>query len=283
MHFVTVGNHGFIKFLKNLCLNFQQDFMRNHELIVFCLGEKCYAELQSFKNFKKIKNVKLIHKSYENDKHLKYSGNKNFKKNPEFVELNNLKLSLVSDVIKNFDVIHYIDADIGFLKDPQSEYDKLNGYDLVFQSDVIDGSLYFPNQCAGNFLIRNNVNARDVIMRACDLCSVTVVDQQALNKILSSEGCEDIRKFRFANLTSFDPYKFPNGFNAFYRLQYKRSELVCLHANYLSGESSKIDALAEGGVWYLDGFAVLFFRKTRFLIRYYYIILKKFLKRILFP
>jgi hypothetical protein len=280
MQFVTVGNYGFIKFLKNISLNFQQQYMRDHEILIFCLGEKCYSELSGFKIRNNFTNVKLILKDFENNKHMEFSDKKSLKLNPEFVDLNNLKFSIVSDIVSDFDVFHYIDSDVGFLSDPQKEYEKLNEYDLVFQSDVIDGSFYKPNQCAGNFLIRRTKKAGKFVSEVKKLCSKDLVDQKALNEHIRTDGCVDIRSYQFADITCFDPKKFPNGYYAFHQLQYRSSEVICLHANYLSGESAKIDALAVGGVWYMDGSVFLFFRRVRFFLRRTLRILKILIKKL---
>lgn len=279
MQFVTVGNYGFIKFLKNISLNFQQQHMKNHKIIIFCLGQKCFKELSVFKVKNNFTNVKLVLKDFENNDHLKFSNKENSNLNPEYVLINNLKFAIVTDMASDFDVLHYIDSDLGFLSDPQNEYEKLNKYDLVFQSDVVGGSFYMPNQSAGNFLIRRTKKASKFISEVKNLCSKDLVDQKALNKQLKSGGCVDIRNYRFADITCFDPIKFPNGYYAFHQLQYRSSEVICLHANYLSGESAKIDALAVGGVWYLDGAFFLVFRKARFFLRRSLRILKLYLKK----
>lgn len=274
MHFVTVGNYGFIKFLKNISLNFQQPYMKYHEIHIFCLGQRCFSELLDFKKKNKCSNVKLIFKEYENDEHITCVGKDITRLKPEYIQLNNVKFSLVADFVSEFDILHYIDSDIGFLKDPQAEYGKLDKSDIVFQSDVVGGSFFYPNQCAGNFLIRNTAKARNFISRVNNLCSADLVDQKALNKVLSSDGCVDIRNYGFADVSCFDPKRFPNGYYAFHQLQYKNPEVVCLHANYISGESTKIDALAVGGVWFMNGPVFLFFRKMRFVLRRYLRILK---------
>lgn len=273
MDFITVGNYGFIRFLKNIAINFQQPYMKNHEILIFCLGQKCFSELLDFKKKNNCSNVKLIYKDYENNEHMTYSSVDRYRFNP-YIQLNNLKLSLVADFVSEFDVLHYVDSDIGFLKNPQEEYEKLKKSDIVFQSDVVGGSFFYPNQCAGNFLIRNTAKARDFISRVNDLCSADLVDQKALNKVLKSDGCVDIRSCGLADVTCFDPKRFPNGYYAFHQLQYKNPEVVCLHANYLAGESAKIDALAIGGVWFMNGPIILFFRKIRFVMRRYLRILK---------
>lgn len=72
VQFITVGNYGYIKFLKNLILNFQQPYMKDHKLLVFCLGEKCLEEVNSFVSHYKCENIKLELKEFSNDSHISF-------------------------------------------------------------------------------------------------------------------------------------------------------------------------------------------------------------------
>ena len=144
VQFITVGNYGYIKFLKNLILNFQQSYMKDHKLLVFCLGEKCLEEVNSFVSHYKCENIKLELKEFSNDSHMSFFQN-------GWVEVNNLKFLIVMDTLKRFDIVHYVDGDVVFLQNPENCYNEYKEYDLVFQSDSTSSSIYSPVQCAGNF------------------------------------------------------------------------------------------------------------------------------------
>ena len=73
-------------------------------------------------------------------------------------------------------------------------------------------------------------------------------DQEVLFTYLNS-FCENIKEYPHADLEVYDPEEFQNGYDTFFAGWSTKEKKMVVHANFMVGKETKINALKSIGGW----------------------------------
>ena len=178
----------------------------------------------------------------------------------EFSQMSFIRYKIISDELKNYNAVWYMDVDSVLLRDPYPFYEyyknKTPKYDIIFQNDIHEIML-----CTGCMLIfssEKTINATNVIYNSMNN---KMPDQPCMNFFIQ-------QNLNYFKIDLFNKYDFPNGL-----LYFDKSDLVDLmykfmnvkeeyennkhnhasptfvHANWMVGIDKKIDVLKRKNLW----------------------------------
>lgn len=244
MHFLTVGNLGYLEFTKNVILNFQSSFLKHHQLHVACLDLSTTKTLSRWTRRKGFSNTVIRHHSQEIADYAKYGS-------LSFNEITRYKLDLIYEYAAKMGDIFYIDGDVVFYSDPEPSVQIKANKDLIFQAESLVDA-YGTWQCTGCFFIRGNEHSLDFLQEIIRSYSTNIQqnDQEALQTFLKKRNLHDIRQLQRPSLDIFDILEFQNGALAVDLDWHKHPRCIAIHANYRIGKKAKITALIKCSGWF---------------------------------
>lgn len=210
--------------------------------------------------------------SYQTIKHHKFnvtkipyssvvtSGSKHFG-SKSFTEFSFLRYKVITEQLKHYDAVWYMDVDTVILQDLNVYYEKYkNGnvkYDIIYQNDIHEikhctgCTLYFSNE--------DTINATQLIYNEAN---PNIPDQHYTHYFLNNAG-------KHLSVGLFESCEFPNGLLYFdnedlielcTRFRKEKEEytnnanktVAFVHANWMIGVENKIHALKKKQLWFAD-------------------------------
>jgi hypothetical protein len=179
---------------------------------------------------------------------------------PDFVEFSFLRYKFIHDSLKTYKYVWYLDVDTVVLDNLNNIYEEYlgKGYDIVFQNDV-----HQIQNCTGCMLYFSNQKTLDMTTHVYKGMNRELPDQHYVNFFLMQNP-------GVFKTTMFDLERFPNGLiyfdkpelidlsvefsdfkTNFYKNKDNTKKLAFVHANWMVGIDTKINALKKKGLWYL--------------------------------
>lgn len=245
--YLTTANYGYIDFLKSLVLNFKNLKILNEDrLIIYAMDDDTEKEMISFSKVNDINNIE-VKKNDSGVKTFSNFGTYDFNR----VTLKKLEI-ILNECIRN-EIVHFVDADVFFFKNPKSEIlKKIKDNDLCFQQDSPrshNHDLYSNYVCTGNFTIKRSDKSLDFLRAVIATNSFfSRNDQELLYEYLNSK-CKNIKEYEACDLDVYDPVLFQNGFDTFQGGFCKHEDKIAVHANHMEGKDAKMQNLKSIGAW----------------------------------
>lgn len=191
----------------------------------------------------------------------KFSTNQKTFGNPDFVEFSFLRYKFINQSLKNYKSVWYLDVDTVVLDNLNYIYGEYvgKGYDIVFQNDV-----HQIQNCTGCMLYFSNQKTLDMTEYVYKGMNWQIPDQHFVNYFL-------LHNPGVFKTTMFDLERFPNGLiyfdkpelielstefsdfkTKFHKNKDKTKKLAFVHANWMVGIDTKINAIKKKGLWYLS-------------------------------
>jgi len=242
---------GYFLFAKNLILNLSYT-LENHPVHFYCLDKEIYNALKNLS----IPNKKFsityecidmnVSKSFENYNSDNYN------------KITHTKMTILQHALDKYPFIHFIDCDVVCIKEPSLEhYNKYKDYDIVFQSDSGFNNVeeYYTSPhgiwaCTGNMTLRNTPSTLTLLKTIIryQILYPNKNDQECLQRHFIDSNINDITKYTNAKLFTYDIKEYTNGHWINTNLGYLHKTYF-FHANYTTGETSKINLLKSVGMW----------------------------------
>ena len=251
INYVSSSNSGYLGFAKIAIENFIKKFGKSDILHFQCLDTEIYNELSEMIKKTGTDNIIL----YESSDTKSPSGPQNFN-SPGFIKITKEKFEFLYSVLIGMnenEILHFFDADVYFFKSPEEEINKMmTELDLCFQQDapITDNHLIAETYvCSGNFSIKKTEESIRFIEKITQKLNSNQNEQEVIYEYLR-DNCpiNDVRTYKLAKISVYDPTLFQNGFDAFRSGWYLNNEKVCVHANHMVGVQSKIDAFNTMGI-----------------------------------
>ncbi len=234
--FISVFNYGGIELAKNHIESLKRNNIKNY--VAYVTDEESYAELLKMNyNVTKYTND-LINKE------------KNDFATPEFNNLSYTRYNIISSLLKEGKTVWYCDVDTVVLSDLNMYYSQLDkNIDIYFQNDI-------NMLCTGCMLFRPTIlNIKLTEFMYLQKNSENN-DQVFLNRIIRNSHNMKFGIFyenQFPNgLLYFNELKEENYFRQAQEKFNKSNEPVYfVHANYMVGIETKINALKSKNLWFI--------------------------------
>jgi hypothetical protein len=253
--YLTICNNGFTDFTKNNILNFSRVLDNGNNILkITALDSQAFSNIENFLTENKtninIKNIIL-------DKDFIDISNYETFNSPGFIKIMNKKIDVIIKNLETYDLLHYFDGDVFFFQDPsETVKSKLENFDLVFQQDSPrtkrndgwDLPLHSNYVCAGNFSVKKNDKSFYLLNEVKNRLNESQNDQEVLFTYLNSL-CENIKDYPHADLEVYDPEEFQNGYDTFFAGWNMKEKKMVVHANFMVGKETKINALKSIGGW----------------------------------
>jgi len=180
---------------------------------------------------------------------------------PDFVEFSFLRYKFIHENLKTYKYVWYLDVDTVVLDNLNEIYKQYigKGYDIVFQNDV-----HQIQNCTGCMLYFSNQKTIDMTAFIYKGMNREMPDQHFVNFFLAQNP-------GVFNTTMFDLERFPNGLiyfddfelidlssefkkykTNFYANKDDTKKIAFVHANWMVGIDTKINAFKRKGLWYLS-------------------------------
>lgn len=249
INFISLTNNGYIVFADNQIENFKKDYLKKHNLYLYCSDEESYQ----YHLKKELPNNVILFKL-----DTEISGLHSYLQG-RFKELMRLKFPLIVDCINKLKTpVWFIDNDVIILKDPELHIDKTK--DILFQADMGDYPSRYGWVCTGCFWINDTDNSLKLLKNVIDLQSkIDRGEQEILNDFCKSwPECAVIDTKLKGNITDYDEakldilpyYLFQNGYLAFKGNEFDKHECVMIHFNHESNYELKIKNLNKTKYFY---------------------------------
>lgn len=178
---------------------------------------------------------------------------------PNFTEFSFLRYKFINESLRQHKAVWYLDVDTVVLSDLNEIYPEYvdKGYDIVFQNDI-----HQIQNCTGCQLYFSSPKTLVMTAHVYKGMNIAVPDQHFVNYFLQANP-------GIFKTTMFDIYRFPNGLLYFddgdlipippefmeqknkYRANQQKM-VAFVHANWMVGIDTKINALKKKGLWYLS-------------------------------
>jgi hypothetical protein len=232
INFLTLTNSGYEFFCDSQIENFRKDFLKNHNLLIYCADTPSFERLKS-KDLPENISIRKIEDTEIGGLHGYLVG--------RFKELMRLKFPLICDYIKETQgPIWFIDNDVLFFQDPAPFIDTTK--DILFQPDAGDYEDRYSWVCTGCFWVNNTDRSLSFLKNLIEMQNtVDRGEQEILNDYCKSwtsrSNMEEIYKgsisdFNEADLDIFPYHLFQNGYAAFKHNLYDKNECVMIHFNH---------------------------------------------------
>lgn len=178
---------------------------------------------------------------------------------PNFTEFSFVRYKYIHESLKQYKAVWYLDVDTVVLENLNKTFSEYvgKGYDIIFQDDV-----HQIQNCTGCQLYFSSQKTLDMTMHIYNGMNIAVPDQHYVNYFLQSNP-------GVFKTTMFDRNEFPNGLlyfenrfliqlNQEFKDQKKTYEKVLnkhtkfVHANWMVGIQTKIDALKDKRLWFIN-------------------------------
>lgn len=240
---ISFANIGYRDFSENLLMN-AREVLKHHLLVFYCLDNALYEVLKPYAS-ERIQ-IELYAKEAVS------SGFEHYGNSAAFLKMMKLKMDIIAEALERYGLIHFVDGDVVFCKEPTEEYyEAYKEYDIVYQLDAPPPNKPFHVwTCTGNFVLRNTEATRRFLALLREYQSKRAQNEQECQRqIFLDAGIEDIRRYPLAKLTEFPPEEFACGV-------FVRDNLVdfhtimVFHANHVVGNDAKQGLLRKIGKWY---------------------------------
>jgi hypothetical protein len=251
INYVTSSNSGYLKFAKIAIENFIKNFNKSDVLHFQCLDTEIYNELSEMIKNNNMSNIILYESSST-----KSPTDPQIFNSPGFIKITKEKFEFLYSVLIGMnenEILHFFDADVYFFKSPEDEINKImSKLDLCFQQDapITDNHLIGETYvCSGNFSIKKTEASIRFIEIIAQKLNTRQNEQEVIYEYLR-DNCpvNDVKTYKLAKISVYDPVLFQNGFDAFRSGWYTKKEKICVHANHMVGIQSKIDAFNIMGI-----------------------------------
>lgn len=242
---VSYSNNGYFDFAKLMLTNLNQRLLF-HKVHFYCLDEEIYQKVTSLSlpniiiTFELVKDV-LVSKNYE-----RY-GSSNYN------SITHTKMNLLSDALKRFHFIHFIDCDVICIREPlKIHYEKYAEYDIVFQHDA---GMYSAEKlhahtlhhiwcCTGNMSLRDTPGCHLILDKIVEYQNQyqNKNDQECLYQYFQDIGLTDIRNYEQAKLYTYEIAEYTNGY-WFSQNIGTLDQTYFFHANHVVGKENKLNLL----------------------------------------
>lgn len=234
--FISVFNYGAIEMAKNHIESLKRNNINNY--IAYVTDEESYVELL---------NCNINVKKYASNS---INKEKNDFATPEFNNLSYIRYDIISSLLKEGKTVWYCDVDTVILSDLNSFYSNLTtNIDMYFQDDI-------NMVCTGCMLFRPTILTIKLSEFMYLNKNIQNNDQVFLNNVF--------RNSPSINIGIFNKKQFPNGLLYFNELkeetyfrqaqeEFKNSTepVMFIHANYMVGLETKINALKSKNLWFI--------------------------------
>jgi hypothetical protein len=191
----------------------------------------------------------------------KFSTNQKTFGNPDFVEFSFLRYKFINESLKLYKSVWYLDVDTVVLDNLNNIYPEYvgKGYDIVFQNDV-----HQIQNCTGCMLYFSNDKTLNMTEYVYKGMNWQIPDQHFVNYFLMHNP-------GVFKTTMFDLERFPNGLihfdkpelielstefkdfkTNFHKNKDETKKIAFVHANWMVGIDTKINAIKKKGLWYLS-------------------------------
>lgn len=237
--FISVFNYGCIEIAENHLESLRRNNIHNYRAYV---SDRESLDYLSSRNY----NVVLIEDS-------QCTKDKTDFATKSFNELSYLRYKVISKLLQENKTVWYLDVDTVVLKDLNKDYMdnyKNTDFDIMFQNDI---NMF----CSGCMLFKPNKKNEVFCQHIYDNRNDNFNDQIILFNVIKSNS-------NLYNIKSFDVLKYPNGLLFFNELhdnahwrnaqQYYRSSpnnTHFVHANWMVGVDTKINALKSKQLWFI--------------------------------
>lgn len=239
---VSTANAGYGDLARNLLTNARR-VLKNHRLVFYCMDQQLFDSLKNFAT-DRIEIRMFVASCSTAFREYNSRG---------FQEITHVKLQVAAAALAEFGFIHFVDADVAFLKEPTAEYHaRYADYDIVFQRDMApcEGGAYATWTCVGDMVLRNTEATRKHLDRLQEYAAKTGKnDQECQRQMFEEAGVTDIRLYPHAKFTEFPIEDFALGWVA-NNASHLIPNLMVFHANCVMGKQSKIDLLKKVGGWF---------------------------------
>ena len=243
---ICYSNFGYLQFAENFLINIHNN-IKNHKVFFYCLDDNIYNALYKYSSniitlilFKITNKISTSFQEYGTI---------------EYNKITHTKISILQDALYKYGYIHFVDADVVFLKEPTIEYynDYLL-YDVIFQMDEPPPHPPFTNwSCTGNMVLKNTTNTHNLLLAIEQFqqnYNSSINDQECLKYMLDSIGINDIRNLRPVRLFQFPMEHFTCGYLVDHDM-IDTNNIMVFHANHVTGTAAKIKLLQKLNAWYL--------------------------------
>lgn len=232
INFVTLTNSGYEFFCDSQIENFKKDFLKGHNLLIYCADTPSFDRL----NLKSLpQNISL--RKMES---VEIGGLHGYLRG-RFKELMRLKFPLILDYIEETDgPVWFIDNDVIFFRDPVNFIDESK--DILFQPDAGDYEDRYSWVCTGCFWISKTDKSIQFLNNLIEMQGgIDRGEQEILNDYCRSWTSRShvdsfykgsIENFQEADLDIFPYPLFQNGYAAFKHNLYDKHECVMIHFNH---------------------------------------------------
>jgi hypothetical protein len=238
--FISISNYGAIELTKNHLTTLRQNGINNYTAYV--TDVESYDELNRLGFNSTIFNV---------DTDINIGKNKMDFGNNDHNYMTYMRYHIIHKLLSQGKIVWYLDVDTVALIDLNIIYATLdNSYDIYFQNDV-------NMLCTGCMLIFPNNKTISLIDLIIKNKNDKMNDQLLMNNILSSNP-------NIFNIFTLSECNFPNGLLYFNELSdnpyfrqaqtfFKKSmePVYFVHANYMIGIDTKIEALKQKNLWFI--------------------------------
>jgi hypothetical protein len=236
--FISLFNFGGIELAKNHIESLKRNNIKNY--IAYVTDDESYEELLKL-NYQ-VTKYKSNNDLVDNKKH-------NFA-TPEFNNLSYIRYNIINSILKEGKAVWYLDIDTVVLYDLNLFYNSLNkNFDMSFQNDI-------NMLCTGCMLVMPNIKTIDLTNFMYLNKNNHNNDQVYINNI--------VRNNQIFNINVFNENMFPNGLLYFSEpksekhfreaqesFYLSKQPVYFVHANYMIGISTKIDALKSKNLWFI--------------------------------
>lgn len=181
-----------------------------------------------------------------------------------FTEFSFVRYKIITEQLKQYDAIWYMDVDTVVLQDLNVYYETYkNGntkYDIIYQNDIHE-----IKHCTGCVLYFSNERTINATQLIYNEANPNIPDQHCTHYFLKNTG-------KHLNVGLFESYEFPNGLLYFddediielhtkFRKEKetytnnKNKTVAFVHANWMIGIENKIRALKKKQLWFVDNHA----------------------------
>jgi hypothetical protein len=239
---VSSANAGYSDLAYNLIKNAQR-VLKNHRLVFYCMDQQLFDMLKHLATDR----IEIRLFSTTCSTLFREYNSKGFQ------EITHAKLAVASAALAEFGFVHFVDADVVFLKEPTEEYHSAYaGYDIVFQRDMApcEGGAYATWTCVGDMVLRDTAATRNHLERLQQYALKTGKnDQECQRQMFEEAGVTDIRLYPHAKFTEFPIEDFALGWVAT-SATHLIPNLMVFHANCVMGKQAKIELLKKVGGWF---------------------------------
>lgn len=167
----------------------------------------------------------------------------------DFVKLCYIRYAVFYKLLDSYDYVWCLDVDTVVLGDIVSYFlnSEFRNCDITYQLDM-------DSLCGGCFVVKSNVITKNFIKHIFEARDNKINEQIYINRFFMSLGPRNPLK-----IGAFSSFSFINGgiyFGDKYQdlkkqLKESTEPIYFVHANYMVGVDTKINALKEKGLWYL--------------------------------